>query len=156
MWHFIVFAVINGEGSIVQPKKLTLRRPDPELLEQYNVAIWDELCNRVPSSECAVDFTIKNISMRIKSLEKQLQTCQFCNGQFARLRRHMASCPHAQGRYCDNCKSFVTRDYLEHVTSCRSRLYHCPGCGNDFLHASTLRAHQRHCSHFEEEVSCMI
>ena len=151
--HFIVFAVVDGEGSFVRPHKLTLRDTDPELLEQLHIAVWDEICSKITNTQSAVDFSIKNISMRIKQHAKQKETCQFCNAQVARLNRHMASCPHAQGHYCGNCQSFITRDYLEHVTSCRSRLYHCTGCGNDYLHASTLRAHQRHCSHFEEGVS---
>ena len=150
--HFIVFATINGNGSFVQPHPVTLRRPNPELLEQLHIAVWDNLCDKIPNSSGAVDFSIKNITMRIKKREQQKETCQFCNEQFVHLKKHMANCSHAQGQYCSNCKTFVADDYLAHVNKCRSRLYHCSGCGHDFLHASTLRAHQRHCRHFDENV----
>ena len=158
--HFIVFAVIDGRGSFVQPHKVTLRRPDPELLEELYAAVWEELCNRVPdhASERAVDFVIKDVRMRIKSIGKRTEKCHFCHGEFVRLRRHMDTCTHAQGNYCSNCKAYITQDFLQHSISCRSRLYHCSGCGNDFLHASTLRAHRRQCSELEdgEEVSYVV
>jgi hypothetical protein len=162
---FSAFVVIDGRGKQVKTKSATLYRPNPGLMEQFHENLWIKFNDSVPEEERTVNIEVKDIRMSIKKKNKVVQICPCCHVEVKiRMLRHLKErCPVSQGKYCMNCASMVEGDMEQHIIDCRSRKYHCASCGEEFLHSSTLRAHQSHCRQIkraEEEVSrrsrCML
>ena len=155
---FSAFAVIDGRGSSVKTKPVTLYRSDPGLMEQIHENLSVKINEEIPEEERKDRIVVKDIRMTVKRKNKVVQKCPCCHAEVkTRMLLHLKErCPVSKGKYCMNCASMVEGDLMQHIIECRSRKYHCVSCGEEFLHSSTLRAHQSTCRAIrraEQEVS---
>ena len=134
---------------------VTLHRSDVELLEEIHRKICVAICERVPTSSTP---NIKDIRMIVKKRQTRVKKqCQFCNIKVLHLEKHLANCRNAGGQFCTCCQTYITDDMHQHVILCRTRTYRCNRCNSDFLHASSLRSHQRNCRRGDvDEVSVLL
>ena len=157
---FSAFVVIDGKGRMLKTKMATFHRPNPGLMEQFHENIWIKVNELVPEQEGSVTIEFKDIRMSIKKRVKVVQKCPCCHVEVkTRMNLHLRErCPVSKGKYCMNCSSMVEGDMKQHTIDCRTRKYHCVGCGEVFLHSSTLRAHQSSCRQIRraEEVSNIL
>ena len=144
---FVVFAVIDGKGRMIKTKAATFYRANPGLMEQFHENIWAKINDIVPNEEREVAIEVKDVRMFVKKRVKVVQKCPCCHVEVKiRMNRHLKErCPVAQGKYCINCETMVEGDMKDHIVECRTKKYHCVGCGEVFLHSSTLRSHQSSC-----------
>ncbi len=141
------FVVLNGTGRLLETKKVTLHRPEPEIIEQFFDAIDCSIIGllKIDPINPVVDYEIK--TNRLKVAEHTViseRKCPICDKSFPRnFVRHVKRC--SNNSYCLHCSSRIDGDMSQHQRMCRTKTYPCIVCDQLFVNAASLRCHQAKC-----------